>query len=71
MPFRDAHEVVGAIVRRLLEDGRSFDELSLDEWRAHSPLFDDDVREAITPRGVGRKKANAAVDDPGGGRRGA
>ena len=33
LPFRDAHEVVGALVRRLLSEGRSFDDLSLDEWR--------------------------------------
>ncbi len=49
LPFRDAHEVVGALVRRLLENGRSFDQLSLSEWREHSPLFDEDVRTAITP----------------------
>jgi argininosuccinate lyase len=56
LPFRDAHEVVGAIVRQLLEDGRSFDELSLADWRKHSPLFDDDVREVITPAASIRKK---------------
>ena len=49
LPFRDAHEVVGALVRRLLETGRSFDQLSLAEWREHSPMFDEDVRAAITP----------------------
>ena len=26
LPFRDAHEVVGALVRRLLDEGRSFDD---------------------------------------------
>ena len=49
LPFRDAHEVVGALVRRLLDEGRTFDELSLAEWRQHSPLFGDDVGRAITP----------------------
>ena len=49
MPFRDAHEVVGALVRRLVQESRSFESLTLDEWRAHSPLFDADVREFITP----------------------
>ena len=49
LPFRDAHEVVGALVRRLLEEHRSFDDLSLDEWRQHSPLFAQDVRQAVTP----------------------
>ena len=57
MPFRDAHEVVGALVRRLLEERRSFDGLSLDEWRAHSPLFAEDVRSAITSAAsVARKR---------------
>ena len=56
LPFRDAHEVVGALVRRLLSEGRNFDELSLDEWRRHSPLFDDDVRSAITPLASIEKK---------------
>jgi argininosuccinate lyase len=56
LPFRDAHEVVGALVRRLLDEGRTFDQLSLDEWRGHSPLFDEDVRAAITPRASVEKK---------------
>jgi argininosuccinate lyase len=57
MPFRDAHEVVGALVRRLVEERRSFEELSIDEWRAHSPLFDADVATAITPAAsVARKR---------------
>ena len=49
LPFRDAHEVVGALVRRLLAEGRSFDDLTLDEWRQHSTLFAGDVSSAITP----------------------
>jgi argininosuccinate lyase len=49
LPFRDAHEVVGALVRRLVDEKRTFDELTLAEWREHSPLFDADVRTAITP----------------------
>jgi argininosuccinate lyase len=57
VPFRDAHEVVGAMVRRLLEEGRSFESLTLDEWRRHSPLFEADVHEAITPTAsVARKR---------------
>jgi len=49
LPFRDAHEVVGALVRRLVEEGRSFDDLTIAEWRQHSPLFADDVTAAVTP----------------------
>jgi argininosuccinate lyase len=57
MPFREAHEVVGALVRRLLREGRGFESLTLDEWRAHSALFDADVTDAITAAAsVGRKR---------------
>ena len=57
VPFRDAHEIVGALVRRLLPEGRSFDALSVDEWRQHSPLFDADVRQAVSASAsVARKR---------------
>jgi argininosuccinate lyase len=57
MPFREAHEVVGALVRRLVGERRSFDVLTIDEWRAHSPLFDADVKASITPEAsVARKR---------------
>jgi argininosuccinate lyase len=57
VPFRDAHEIVGALVRRLLAEGRSFDDLSVDDWRKHSPLFEADVRTAVTASAsVGRKR---------------
>jgi argininosuccinate lyase len=57
VPFRQAHEVVGALVRRLVREGRSFDTLTLDEWRAHSSLFEADVREAVTAAtSVARKR---------------
>jgi argininosuccinate lyase len=57
MPFREAHEVVGSLVRRLLEQQRTFDHMSIEEWRGHSPLFDADIRTAITPAAsIARKR---------------
>jgi argininosuccinate lyase len=64
MPFRTAHEVVGAMVRRLLHDGKTFDEMTLDEWRAHSPLFEDDVRATITARASIEKKQTPQSTSP-------
>jgi len=46
--FRDAHAVVGAIVRKLLAEGRDFASLSLEEWRAFSDRFGADVAGAIS-----------------------
>jgi argininosuccinate lyase len=48
VPFRRAHEIVGALVRRLLAEGRDFPSLGVDEWRAISEHFDADVVDRIT-----------------------
>jgi argininosuccinate lyase len=64
LPFRDAHEVVGAIVRALIDRDKSFDDLTLAEWRAHSPLFDQDVRAAITPAASVMKKRTPQSTHP-------
>jgi argininosuccinate lyase len=48
MPFRRAHEVVGAMVRSLLAQGRDFADLTLDEWRAASEVFGPDAPQAAT-----------------------
>ena len=48
LPFRRAHEVTGALVRKLVSERREFDSLTLPEWRAASELFGDDIAEHIT-----------------------
>jgi argininosuccinate lyase len=48
MPFRRAHEVVGAMVRRLLVEGRDFSSLTMAEWREASEMFGEDAPRAAT-----------------------
>ncbi|MBI4264281.1 MAG: argininosuccinate lyase [Acidobacteria bacterium] len=48
MPFRRAHEVVGAMVRRLLAEGRDFSQLTREEWREASEMFGADAPRAAT-----------------------
>jgi len=48
MPFRRAHEVVGAMVRKLLKEGRDFSDLTMAEWRDASEMFGDDAPLAAT-----------------------
>jgi len=43
MPFREAHHVVGRVVRRAEERGAALDQLSLAELQAESDLFAEDV----------------------------
>ena len=49
VPFRSAHEIVGALVRKLVAEQREFASLSPAEWRAASDRFDTDVVERVTP----------------------
>ena len=51
MPFRQAHAVVGRIVRKLQEEGRELDSLSLEELRTFSELFDADALELLSVEG--------------------
>jgi len=64
LPFRDAHEVVGALVRRLVAESRSFEDLGIAEWRQHSPLFDEDVKSAVTPLASVLKKQTPQSTGP-------
>ena len=48
MPFRRAHEVVGAMVRRLLAEGRDFSDLTMAEWREANEMFGEDAPRAAT-----------------------
>ena len=39
VPFREAHEIVGALVRETLGNGRTLADLTLEQWREASPHF--------------------------------
>jgi argininosuccinate lyase len=46
--FRDAHEIVGKLVLYCSKSGKSLEELSLDEYKEVSPVFDESVYSAIS-----------------------
>lgn len=48
MPFRDAHRVVGQTVRYCADNEKTFNDLTLEEFKAQSDLFEDDIFEAIS-----------------------
>ncbi len=43
VPFREAHEAVGALVARCEREGRTLADLTIEEYRAAHPAFDDGV----------------------------
>ena len=48
VPFRDAHGIVGRLVLLCLDKGISLDELPLEDYKAISPVFEEDIYDAIS-----------------------
>nr|MDE6625657.1 argininosuccinate lyase [Lachnospiraceae bacterium] len=48
VPFRDAHGIVGQLVLYCIEHQISLDEMSIGEYRKISPVFEEDIYEAIS-----------------------
>lgn len=48
VPFRDAHGIVGQLVLHCIERNISLDDMSLDEFKSISPVFEDDIYDAIS-----------------------
>ena len=48
VPFRDAHGIVGRLVLYCIEKDIALDDMSLEEYKAISPVFEEDIYEAIS-----------------------
>jgi argininosuccinate lyase len=60
VPFREAHEVVGKLVRTCADAGRDFSDLSVEEWAEVHPIFGEEWPPLTAAESV------AARDIPGG-----
>ena len=49
VPFRKAHAVSGKAVHDCLAKGIYLEDMSMEDFKALSPLFEDDIKEAISP----------------------
>lgn len=56
LPFRQAHAVVGRIVGDCVREGVTLQQLSTDELRSYSELFDDDAHEALDIDNIVRRR---------------
>ena len=52
MPFREAHAVVGGLVLECEKRGCGLEDLTLDDLRAASELFDDDILGTLDPASI-------------------
>ena len=48
VPFRDAHGIVGQLVLFCIEKDIALDDMTLEEYKAISPVFEDDIYDAIS-----------------------
>ena len=62
--FRDAHGIVGRLVLLCIEKGISLDDLSLDEYKAICPAFDEDIYEAISMKTCVEKRQTLGAPGP-------
>ncbi len=48
MPFRTAYKTVGEIVGKCVKEGKTLEDISLDEYKSISSLFEEDIYNAIS-----------------------
>ena len=59
--FRDAHGIVGRLVLLCIEKDVALDELPLEEYRKISPVFEEDIYEAISMAACVNKRTTAGA----------
>jgi len=52
MPFRQAHEVIGKMVLYCIQNGKFLLDLTMDEFKEFSPLFDETIYQVLQPESV-------------------
>ena len=48
VPFRDAHGIIGQLVLFCIDNNKSLGEMTLDEYKTISPVFEEDIYDAIS-----------------------
>jgi argininosuccinate lyase len=64
VPFRDAHGIVGALVLFCEEKGISLDDMTLEEYKAISPVFEEDIYDAISLSTCVKKRMTIGAPGP-------
>ena len=64
LPFRSAYKMVGALVASCIAQGKTLESLTLDEYRAVSDLFDEDLYNEISLETCVAKRISAGSTGP-------
>lgn len=64
LSFREAYKVVGLIVAKCIEDGKTLENLSIEEYKQFSDLFDSGVYESIKLENCVKKRVSQGGTSP-------
>ena len=64
VPFRDAHGIVGQLVLFCEEKGIALDDMTLEEYKAISPVFEKDIYDAISLETCVNKRMTIGAPSP-------
>ena len=64
VPFRDAHGIVGQLVLYCIDKDISLDDMTLEEYKAISPVFEEDIYEAISLKTCVEKRLTKGAPSP-------
>ncbi|KIR03320.1 Argininosuccinate lyase [Lachnospiraceae bacterium TWA4] len=64
VPFRDAHGIIGRIVLYCIDKGICIEEMSLDELKEISPVFEEDIYDAISLKTCVEKRMTIGAPGP-------
>ena len=64
VPFRDAHGIVGKLVLYCIDKKIALDDMSLEEYKEISPVFEDDIYDAISMETCVNKRNTIGAPGP-------
>lgn len=64
VPFRDAHGIVGQLVLFCIDKDIALDDMTLEEYKAISPVFEEDIYEAISMKTCVEKRTTIGAPGP-------
>jgi argininosuccinate lyase len=64
VPFRDAHGIIGQLVLYCIDKNISLGEMSLEEYKAISPVFEEDIYDAISMETCVNKRNTIGAPGP-------
>lgn len=65
VPFRDAHGIIGQIVLYCIDKDISLEDMSLEEFKNFSPVFKEDIYDAISMKTCVEKRMTIGAPSPG------